>query len=77
MCFFLDPFINTGKGVGIFLKGLEKSVVNFGCICSLVREELDDYAPLDFSPSWDDSRFLTSGGRKCIFAKDAGKIRGI
>jgi hypothetical protein len=43
-----NPFINTGKGVSIFSKGLEKSVVNLGCICSPVREELDDYALLDF-----------------------------
>jgi hypothetical protein len=40
--------MNIGKGVSIFLKGSEKPVVNFGCICSLVREELDDYALFDF-----------------------------
>jgi hypothetical protein len=43
-----NPVINTGKGVSIFLKGSEKSGVNFGCTCSLVREELDDYALFDF-----------------------------
>jgi hypothetical protein len=43
-----NPFINTGKGVTIFLKGSENSVVNFDCICSLVREELDDYGLFDF-----------------------------
>jgi hypothetical protein len=36
----LNPFINTGKGVSILLKGSEKSMVDFGCICSLVPEEL-------------------------------------
>jgi hypothetical protein len=44
----LDPFINTGKGVSIFLNGSEKSVLKFGCICSLVRAELGDYTLFDF-----------------------------
>jgi hypothetical protein len=37
-----DPLTNTEKGVTIFLKGWDKSVVNFGPIFSLVREEFDD-----------------------------------
>jgi hypothetical protein len=43
-----DSFINTGNGVSIILKDSEKFVVNFDRICSFVREELDDYALLDF-----------------------------
>jgi Ca2+-binding EF-hand superfamily protein len=30
------PFINREKGVSIFLKALEKSVLNFGCVISLI-----------------------------------------
>jgi hypothetical protein len=43
-----DPFINTGNGVSIFLKGSQKSVMNFSRICSLAREKFDDYALLQF-----------------------------
>jgi hypothetical protein len=62
-----DPFINSVKGVRIFLKGSEKSVVTFGRIFSLVREEFDDDALFDFrvhrtinvfqSPSWGDASY--------------------
>jgi hypothetical protein len=61
-----NPFINTEKGVSIFSKGLEKSVVNFGCISSRVREELDVYALFDFRVHGMIDILLTSGRRKCI-----------
>jgi hypothetical protein len=43
-----NPFIGTENSVSIFLTSSEKSLVNFDRICSLIREELDDCALLDF-----------------------------
>jgi hypothetical protein len=43
-----NSLIKTEKDVSIFLKGLEKSMVNFGVILSLIREEFDDCELLDF-----------------------------
>jgi hypothetical protein len=43
-----DPIINTQNSAIIFLKSAKQSVANFDPICSLVREEFDDYTLLDF-----------------------------
>jgi hypothetical protein len=72
-----DLFINTEKGIRFFLKGSEKSVVDFGCICSLVREELDDYALFDFLVHRMINIVSRPGRGNTFFARDPGKIQGI
>jgi hypothetical protein len=62
-----DPLINTENGVSIFVKGSKKSVVNFGCIYSIVREELDDYALSDFGVHRLIDVFSRPRGRNAFF----------
>jgi hypothetical protein len=67
------PLRNTGKGVNIFLKGSEKSMGNFGCIFSFVREEFDDYGLPDFRVHRIINLFEGLGGGNAFLRETQGR----